>query len=275
MIRQFETGDLKALVEMVTEEYPTERLAIEHLLKSENLWVYEDQILKGFAVVSHIKQEQKSAWLTFYTKVSERRKGIGSALLTHGLNELQSRGIDQIITKYALTRETNEYFYSKRGFKTWFDTHNMSYSGTYNHTTELTVSPYSDEWFETYVDCLNACFYDLREANDVTPFDCMSKDDVTRKDMLSIKDHVCIFQHEGKFVGSVYLNEGLIDDVIVPIHLQGKGYGKKIVQYAMNEALKNGIKTVRLDVLDWNKRAFQMYQALGFKTTQTLRYARK
>lgn len=46
---------------------------------------------------------------------------------------------------------------------------------------------------------------------------------------------------------------------------QGKGYGKKLLQFAEDYALSNGYTSIRLDVFSKNPGAVNMYKRAGYK----------
>jgi len=50
---------------------------------------------------------------------------------------------------------------------------------------------------------------------------------------------------------------------------QNKNIGKSLLNYAMDEASKNGCKRVFLEVREDNHRAIHIYEALGFKMIHT------
>ena len=51
----------------------------------------------------------------------------------------------------------------------------------------------------------------------------------------------------------------------VDINHQNKGIGFKLINYSIEEATKNGAKSVFLEVREDNKRAIHIYESLGFK----------
>lgn len=57
---------------------------------------------------------------------------------------------------------------------------------------------------------------------------------------------------------SVYL-----EDIYVKPEYQGQGIGSKIIKKVAEVALDKGCSQFRLSVLDWNKRAMDLYKALG------------
>lgn len=51
---------------------------------------------------------------------------------------------------------------------------------------------------------------------------------------------------------------------------QGEGYGKLITQFAINKAIQREIKQINLEVVEWNVRAVNLYNSLGFETVQIM-----
>jgi RimJ/RimL family protein N-acetyltransferase len=61
--------------------------------------------------------------------------------------------------------------------------------------------------------------------------------------------------------------------VIVDDNLRGKGYGKQILQLAIQKAIQEfGAKNISLGVFDNNPSAFHCYESVGFKVTGTDTY---
>jgi RimJ/RimL family protein N-acetyltransferase len=61
--------------------------------------------------------------------------------------------------------------------------------------------------------------------------------------------------------------------VIVDDHLRGKGYGKQMLQLAIQKAKNEfGAQKITLGVFDNNPSAFHCYEAVGFKVTGTDSY---
>lgn len=54
-----------------------------------------------------------------------------------------------------------------------------------------------------------------------------------------------------------------LEDVYVKPEYQGQGIGSKIIKKVAEVALDKGCSQFRLSVLDWNKRAMDLYKALG------------
>lgn len=66
-----------------------------------------------------------------------------------------------------------------------------------------------------------------------------------------------------------------IEDVVVEEKARGKGVGKKLVKYALEEAAKLGAKSVDLTSRPTREAANQLYQSIGFKIRETNVYRYK
>lgn len=54
-----------------------------------------------------------------------------------------------------------------------------------------------------------------------------------------------------------------LEDIYVKPEYRGQGIGSKIIKKVAEVALDKGCSQFRLAVLDWNKRAMDLYKALG------------
>lgn len=61
----------------------------------------------------------------------------------------------------------------------------------------------------------------------------------------------------------------VIHTLCVPPGQAGKGYGKRMVRFAVETAGKNGHKAIRLDTWARNKPAAEMYRKMGFRYAGT------
>lgn len=60
-------------------------------------------------------------------------------------------------------------------------------------------------------------------------------------------------------------HELLLDGICVDKNIRGKGIGSALLNYIIHFASKNQYKTIRLDVVDTNPRALQLYEKIGFQ----------
>jgi len=67
--------------------------------------------------------------------------------------------------------------------------------------------------------------------------------------------------------------ELVMDGIAVDENLRGQGIGTKLLQGVIDFARAHGYQTVRLDVVDTNPRARQLYERVGFVATETHRHS--
>ena len=60
---------------------------------------------------------------------------------------------------------------------------------------------------------------------------------------------------------------GEIDDLLVNRRFQGRGYGRKILLWALER--RKHARAV-LHVAQWNQRALRLYESMGFEVTETI-----
>ncbi|WP_245924940.1 GNAT family N-acetyltransferase [Aliiruegeria haliotis] len=63
----------------------------------------------------------------------------------------------------------------------------------------------------------------------------------------------------------------LMDGIFVASDARGRGVGTTLIEAIMQEAARQGMQTVRLDVIDRNPRARALYERLGFIPTGKVR----
>ncbi|MCQ2770559.1 MAG: GNAT family N-acetyltransferase [Clostridia bacterium] len=62
----------------------------------------------------------------------------------------------------------------------------------------------------------------------------------------------------------------IIHTLCVAQKLSRRGIGRKLVDYAIDYAKENGVKSIRLDVLYGNMPALKLYESVGFKFIKTI-----
>ena len=138
---------------------------------------------------------------------------------------------------------------------------------TYMHPVEekstLSLVQYSKKYQEQYKKLYNGCYHEMREALGIKPFDFIQDDSFFDEGM----DQVYLLIENGNLIGSVALKGNEIDDLLVDKTQQGKGYGRQILLWAL-ENIKSG--TVILHVAEWNRRAVSLYGKTGFEITKTI-----
>ena len=140
----------------------------------------------------------------------------------------------------------------------------MTYTKPISEKTTVSLKPFSDEYRERYKKLYNECYHEMREALGIRPYDFIQDDSFFDQGM----DQVYLLIEEGKLIGSVALKGNEIDDLLVDPACQGRGYGKQILLWAL-ENIRSG--TVILHVAEWNQRALRLYEKTGFEVTAKFR----
>lgn len=83
-----------------------------------------------------------------------------------------------------------------------------------------------------------------------------------------LKNRIFLAAHKKEIAGYVlvimYAKSARIYSLGVSPSHQGRGYGKKLCQYAIDLALKMKKKSISLEVRSGNKKAMDLYVSLGF-----------
>jgi GNAT superfamily N-acetyltransferase len=151
--------------------------------------------------------------------------------------------------------------------------HDLYYNGSLQPKSDLQFIEYEDKYFEQYAEGLRQSFYEMRKVHDFQPHLCCELSDEKREEFLNNKDQTFLLVDNETLIGSaIVYNNGFLDDIFVVPSYQGKGYGRLITQFAINKAISQGINKIETSVVEWNTRAFELYQSLGFSNVQTTHY---
>ena len=143
----------------------------------------------------------------------------------------------------------------------------LAYEMTYTHKTDERTSvrllPYESSYQEQYKNLYNSCYHEMREALEIRPYDFIQDDSFFDEGM----ENVYILVKDNELIGSVALKGNEIDDLLVAVKYQGKGYGRQILLWAL-ENINSG--NILLHVAEWNARAVRLYKSVGFEVTRTI-----
>jgi ribosomal protein S18 acetylase RimI-like enzyme len=84
------------------------------------------------------------------------------------------------------------------------------------------------------------------------------------------KSFTAIMRDGGKIVGFVTLNidQGEINTIGVLPEMRGYGYGRDLILWGLNFLAERGHKSAKLTVAIQNQKALELYQKLGFKSSE-------
>ena len=127
--------------------------------------------------------------------------------------------------------------------------------------SDIELITFREEYFEEYKNIYNECFYDMRKTLDIKPYYFYS----SIEELRDKKERIFILKENNELIGSVAILDNEIDDLIVNKKYQGKGYGKKLLLYAINKMQNLKVEKITLHVAKWNEKAVKLYENSGFK----------
>ena len=135
----------------------------------------------------------------------------------------------------------------------------MEYAGALVNS-ELALIPFEEKYYEVYRDIYHDCFYEMRRALELKPYNACDSIDK----LLSKKDDIFLLLVNDKLIASVAICENEIDDLFVSKNFQNCGYGKKLLKFAVSLLQKRGISPIVLHVAEWNQNVISLYKNNGF-----------
>ena len=120
--------------------------------------------------------------------------------------------------------------------------------------------PFREEYFEEYMCIYNECFYEMRKALDIEPYNWYSQ----YSQMEDKAENIFVLLEDDHIIGSVACFGNEIDDLIVRKSHQNRGYGKQLLLWAMNHIRQDNDQEITLHVAEWNKEALGLYESVGF-----------
>lgn len=130
------------------------------------------------------------------------------------------------------------------------------------HSTTILVQ-YTPEYKDKYKKLYNECYYEMREALELEPYDFIQDDSFFESGM----EQVYLLLKDDEIIGSVALKGTEIDDLLVDKRFQGNGYGKQLLLWALEHI---STKYPTLHVSGWNERAIKLYKSIGFEIIDTI-----
>ena len=234
----------------------------------------EKAVILGFCSLRRWGTDGINGKIVSYIKPEARKKGIGSALYGEIMACADRLRLNMITAEFSIDTDEAIRFYEKRGYEKWFGLHEMHYKGKEQPVSDRMIVPYQDQYFEQYIEGMRTGFYEMRKVHDFQPYLCCECSEEKRKELLESKNNIFILLEQGKFAASASVREDDKDPLgpifVVPAY-QGRGYGRMVTGFAINEALQRGMKDINLEVVEWNVRAVNLYRSLGFEIIQTMR----
>ena len=143
----------------------------------------------------------------------------------------------------------------------------MKYEKDPIEKSDIKCIPFSQKYFQQYMKIYNACFYEMRKALDIEPYNFLSD----YKQISEKSRDIFLLVSKEEMIGSVACYGNEIDDLIVNKKFQNKGYGKQLLLWGMNHIRQKSNEPILLHVAKWNEKALMLYEKVGFAIINTER----
>ncbi len=134
--------------------------------------------------------------------------------------------------------------------------------------------PFEERFWPEYQARYNECFYEMRKALEIEPFNYLS--DFSQ--MSGKAEHTFLYFRDGAIAGAVSCYGNEIDDLFVAKPCQGMGIGKALLLWGMHhirnrQAANGGTagEEIFLHAAAWNERAVSLYKKMGFVIAETVK----
>lgn len=229
------------------------------VLNSMQFLLYEQNGIEGFSYSSVYTNSagESIAQISVYVEPDSRLKGIGSTLYK-AMEEVISKTKPDFVCTYMRVESENPIGFAKKmGFEKWWGSLESVYKGGTFPKADIELIKYEDRFFDQFVKMVQECYYELYEKNDIKPY--LAPEDGVKKYKLNNKNNVYLVLENEQIVASVTTGEGILDNLMVVPSYQGNGYGRKALQFGMNEMLEEGYEEIRICFLEGNESAERLY----------------
>lgn len=137
----------------------------------------------------------------------------------------------------------------------------MNYDKASVEQSAVTCIPFEMQYFEQYKSIYNECFYDMRRALEIEPYNFLNDFGQIREKA----DDIYLLMKDSEIIGSVACYGNEIDDLIVNKKFQKRGYGKQLLLWGMQQIRKKNADPITLHVAEWNRNALRLYKKVGFE----------
>ena len=137
----------------------------------------------------------------------------------------------------------------------------MKYDKEFVEQSTIDCILFEHQYFEEYKTIYNECFYDMRKALEIEPYNFLN-------DYGQIKEKasdIYLLMNDSEIIGSVACYGNEIDDLIVNKKFQKRGYGKQLLLWGMQQIRKKNADPITLHVAEWNRNALRLYKSAGFE----------
>ncbi|MBO4452621.1 MAG: GNAT family N-acetyltransferase [Clostridia bacterium] len=214
--------------------------------------------------LAYIEDDDEEGFIYVYIFDEYRNKGYGYKAAKAAEGMLKSSP-GKIVTGIRNGDDTAKKFCEKLGYRAWFSSAAMKYSGGKFEDGDIPVRQYTDADFIDSFVLAEEAFHKMRVETGLFPDSKVDEpDEESRKFMAESAERRYVYEVGGEIVGYGKLDGDELDVVCIKIAQQGKGYGRKLVKHLVNVMIDKGIKEPLLWCVVGNNKARKLYESLGF-----------
>jgi len=128
--------------------------------------------------------------------------------------------------------------------------------------SDLALVPFEEKYRDQYKELLDACYYEMRKALDIRPYDRHSDA------LAELEGDIFLLLDGGEITGTITCLENEIGSLAVNLKYQRQGYGRRLMRFAIAHMQRCGRSPIILAVTKWNRHAIALYASLGFEITR-------
>lgn len=271
MIRDYNKSDIDEIVKIYTLEYKAMPEEIETLKSAKKILVYEDDDgIKGFI---HLIIDGGYCYTEMGATSNELVKSVGIKLWEEAKKIFALKSVNSIEISHVKNILEWEELFNEIGFEYWYSVYRLTYDGNKFNEPNICEVKYEDKYYEDKIRLESEAFSELRRENDIKPYNWYlnaSKEALehNRKVVLKESEYMHLFFDNNEMVGASMVKNAEIDLLFVNVKYQGKGYGKKILEFTINRGLEQNAMVVNLNALARNEKALKLYKNAGFRIVQ-------
>ena len=141
-----------------------------------------------------------------------------------------------------------------------FWVYEMEYTANPVADPGVELIPFRDSFYPQYERIYNECFFDMRKALNIEPYDFYS--DISQ--LQAKKENIFLLVENDIIIGSVGCFGCEIDDLIVNKQYQCRGYGALLLNWAVSHIRELSHEPITLHAAEWNQSAVKLYLRNGF-----------
>ena len=136
----------------------------------------------------------------------------------------------------------------------------MRYTGGFIGCGDAEMIQFSEKYYPQYERVYNECFYEMRRALDIEPYNFLS--DISQ--LNGKRENIFLLTDNGTIIGSAACYGTEIDDLIVNKAYQGRGFGRRLLLWAIDHIRGSTDEPITLHAAAWNEKAVSLYERSGF-----------